>query len=795
MSLANSELSQKSRTSSVYQTNGKPLSPEALYKAKLKYGIYHNPTTQSIGVPSSSGASDTAALLATSTDLSIEPYKRQLAADAQTAALFARKDTAPKKWTKDYIDTDAASAAISAKSLKKQVVATSNSDFANSNAAAASVLSKDSRSLASSNLASLYEFDAVRNGTKNSHASLNIEKLSKASKEHANTMISSRINPERDSSRLGLSSKTDEDDSHLEKFAAVGALASQNYKAPIDPNLEATAIYRNSLVDPKVLAKARLNADHTLIGINKYLGEKDLFLNPDYNKIAIQIAQSHAQKRIASSDKINLGGGLFMTQQELDSIASKIVNPVLEDITSKAKKQREKDAEVAKKKEEQIKLHRQFKLEQQSKKLEEKRLKEEAKVQRRKEMEQEKQKQKDAKLELERSKKEELSKHQDILTAKQKEEERTKKELLAKKQAEEERIQDESTKAEQQRSKELQDAKEERDLKLAPIVEKLRIETDKLAVLNEEKQAIQDITDSQIKNTENANALLLASQDELTNAVQQLDLIKEQIENATTESEKLAKESELKKQEAEVALKKSNEVEAEALLKQAEIDKEKAIVENERLKLELELENAKIEVLEEEKEIAQILPPTKEPTTSAAINTEDPINKSTEPKESSSTSESSSEQQLPKTVVTGTGTVNLSHTSAFQSQDQSTRSIVDASGAITPASKKVKSLVDEVIPKEGTSKTSGNEVKKTVEESADKPSSDLKQVKEEAEKETPAKEKEIGEGNDLKQTFSGFSQGSVDDKATKDQENATESTPDVTEEQEDKHKSFFKEEF
>lgn len=727
MSIVNSEYSTKSNTASVYQTDGKPLSPEALYKAKLKYGIYNNPTTQSIGVPASSTASDTAALLATSTDLSIEPYKRQLAADAQTAALFARKDTAPQRWSKDHIDTDAANAALHAKTIKEQIKPT---DFSKSNAAAASVLTKGSHSIASSNLSSLYEFDAVRNGSKNSHSTLNIDLLTKASKERANTLINERINPERDASRLGLI--TDKgDDSKLETFAAVGALASQKLPKPVDPNLEARAVYKNSLVDPKVLAKARLNADSTLSNIEKKLGEKDLFYNPEFNKAAIAIAQSHATKRLATTDKVNLGGGLFMSQEELDSIASKIVNPVLADITKRAATQREKDAELAKQKEEQIKAHRQFKLQQQAKKLEEKRLKEEAKIKRRKELEDEKQKQRDLKLELENSKKAELSKHKEILTAKQQEEERKKNELLAKKQAEEERISSEQDAASKLRKEELTKAQEERDLKLAPIIEKLKIETDKLAVLNEEKQAIQDITNSQIKNSENAKSLLEVSQTELLESEKQLSQLKLDIENSTTEQEKLLKEHELKKQEAEVALKKSNEIEAEALLKQAEIEKEKAIVENERLKLELELENAKIEALQEEKKIVEITPPKKDE--------DEVVTSSATDKEATTTGKTTSGVQ---TIVTGTG--------AITKDFSSTKSVVDASGTISPkenGADKVKSLVDEAL---------GN--------------------------------KEI-DGGELKQTFSGFSQGSVKDQAT------TTTNAEQSVEKDDKHKSFFKEEF
>lgn len=63
----------------VYQTTGEPLSREALYKAKLKYGVYQSPAqSYSIGVSDAHAASDKAANLAhdnqTPVEASLQTY-------------------------------------------------------------------------------------------------------------------------------------------------------------------------------------------------------------------------------------------------------------------------------------------------------------------------------------------------------------------------------------------------------------------------------------------------------------------------------------------------------------------------------------------------------------------------------------------------------------------------------------------------------------------------------------------------------------------------------------------------
>ncbi|OWB76410.1 hypothetical protein B5S32_g561 [[Candida] boidinii] len=166
-SLTSNRTSTTRHSQSVYQTDGRPLSEEAIYKAKVKYGVYQNPSKQSLGVDPS--ASDTAALLAASTNLEIHPYRRELAADAATAALIAKNDSAPKAWKRVNVAPEAEYAAISAKSQASypfnQSDASeilSNSDYEES--AASSVLKKSANSVARDALQDLYDFDDVRSG-------------------------------------------------------------------------------------------------------------------------------------------------------------------------------------------------------------------------------------------------------------------------------------------------------------------------------------------------------------------------------------------------------------------------------------------------------------------------------------------------------------------------------------------------------------------------------------------------------------------------------------------------------
>lgn len=157
---------------SVYQTNGRPLSEEATYKAKQKYGLYQSPAKVDIGVDAS--APDQAALLAASSDLSVHPYRRETSADAATAALFAKTDSSPAAWKRGSVAVDAEQAATSANSQKYPFdaeakegatgakKAASIDELAAIKRASQRRLSKSQRSEAA--LRSLYAFDEIRSG-------------------------------------------------------------------------------------------------------------------------------------------------------------------------------------------------------------------------------------------------------------------------------------------------------------------------------------------------------------------------------------------------------------------------------------------------------------------------------------------------------------------------------------------------------------------------------------------------------------------------------------------------------
>ncbi|KGK35943.1 hypothetical protein JL09_g4906, partial [Pichia kudriavzevii] len=228
-------LTSKSSKYNVYQTDGKPLSTEAIYRAKLKYGVYTNPAKISLGVDHS--ASDTAAILAANTDLSIHPYARGLSSEAAHAALIAKPDEIVR-WNRESVAPEAEYAAISVNSLKfpfdaeadkETIQSTDVSEDQNAAAAASSVLNK--KYSAKQHLKDLYAFDDVRSGkatlsdfsaknlksTKSLSTSkdyrsgiptsnkaieksrkININGVTQSATKRANTLLNTRMTPEKD---------------------------------------------------------------------------------------------------------------------------------------------------------------------------------------------------------------------------------------------------------------------------------------------------------------------------------------------------------------------------------------------------------------------------------------------------------------------------------------------------------------------------------------------------------------------------------------------------------------------
>ncbi|CAI4921381.1 BTE_HP_G0221960.mRNA.1.CDS.1 [Saccharomyces cerevisiae] len=90
----------------------------------------------------------------------------------------------------------------------------------------------------------------------------------------------------------------------------------------------------------------RANVDRQLDIIEKNDMHRKLFTNMGYNKAAVAVAQSNHQKKTEFHNKINMGGGLFLSPEDITKIASGLISPVLGEAELSTKEARLKQLEV-----------------------------------------------------------------------------------------------------------------------------------------------------------------------------------------------------------------------------------------------------------------------------------------------------------------------------------------------------------------------------------------------------------------------------------------------------------------
>lgn len=95
-----------------------------------------------------------------------------------------------------------------------------------------------------------------------------------------------------------------------------------------------------------LLAAAQRNVKTRLQGMDEKVfyetGKRNSSMLTDFELKAQQAAQSMHDGRSENKGKIDIGGGKFMTQEEINAIASKRMQPVLDDINEKAETERER---------------------------------------------------------------------------------------------------------------------------------------------------------------------------------------------------------------------------------------------------------------------------------------------------------------------------------------------------------------------------------------------------------------------------------------------------------------------
>lgn len=512
---------------SIYQTNGKPLSQQALYQQKLKQGIYTTPTTPSVGVNSS--ASDTAALLAASTDLTVKPsYERTVAPEAHNAAIAARSENYTA-WLRENADPLASSAASSAKVPRTSTITSTNlltstgtgipaykGDKVFAKASSNSTLTLTSR-ISPEKLVSRHGL--VSKPSSSAGTTLNIAKISQVANQKSTKSLNNRFNPELDH-RSGIQNKPEYLTDSEEKLAAEGASASLkhggNYTHQVSSQTRTKSFKAVDVVDATLLAAALAKAQDRLKSLNSTTSDNFKAQAQAYAN-ALAIAQKNSEERIKNhkAGAIDLGGGLTIAQSEIDKLASSIVQPVLLSIESKAQSQRELDQKQKQKHAELLKIHNKLKQEAIAAKNKEKADIEKAK-QERIAATNDKKKVEDGKLaDHQKQRDDEVAGRVQEFKALQEKLEGEKQELLKKKQDNQDRIDAEEAELVKGRKDELDALQTEKDAIVKPVLDELTEEKAKLKNLTNARDELQNEVDAAEKLNAEYEAKLTELQEQL----------------------------------------------------------------------------------------------------------------------------------------------------------------------------------------------------------------------------------------------------------------------------------------
>lgn len=388
------------------QAQQKPLSREAMYRAKMKYGVYQSPANiHSVGVPDAARASDSAAVLAHTSQQTVEAYKRLLDPNATKAAHAVAKGArsrssshssaalATPRVYKEPVPrakaTAAASKAFSLTSNREEALGlgyTHSQDRAYSIGGANTVLKHLQQQQE-------HEPEPVVSPVKQ----MNLSKVLKGAETRAHTRVKERTQPHAQNFSYGIKTdaaknnqfvlskdmmntimaktgtgyaatgiepkvktvvskknKNKNANASTDAMSAAYAVRDFDTRTAVDDEIEKEqekqSLYLKQLTSTKVLAKARANVDREIQNIEKEDYGRQLFANDSYNRTAVSIAQKNlTQKRAVAAtynNKINMGGGLWLTPDDIQQISQNLLNPVLGEITERADAQRAADIDI-----------------------------------------------------------------------------------------------------------------------------------------------------------------------------------------------------------------------------------------------------------------------------------------------------------------------------------------------------------------------------------------------------------------------------------------------------------------
>ncbi|CAR28316.1 hypothetical protein ZYGR_0R00500 [Zygosaccharomyces rouxii] len=373
---------------SVYHKGGgAQLSKEALYRAKVKYGIYQSPARSfSTGVAEPKVASDVAANLANDNKTTIEAYKRLFVdPNANTAARRSIVNGGPRVEDvvipeSHYGSHQAATRAYSVASVATDENARRLQSPQSPPATRAHSLKSANKAFYNTKLPEQVEVVPKQVGKK----PMDMSKILSSAENRAQHRVTDRwdpvkadhgirtstqnLNRVRSTSltgpiykeRKGVKEPSSKDASATQgdrgNYAQWAAFAVRDMDPTALTNKEFEERERakrellSQITSQQVLAKARENADKQLDAIDANDVHRVLFGNDAYNRAAIEIAQRNAQRQAGETDvnegKINIGGGLWLSPDDVHTIAREMVDPVLGEVHQRADDQRATDVDI-----------------------------------------------------------------------------------------------------------------------------------------------------------------------------------------------------------------------------------------------------------------------------------------------------------------------------------------------------------------------------------------------------------------------------------------------------------------
>lgn len=535
-----------------------------------------------------SNASDAAALLAASSDLTVKPsYERLHAApEAQTAALAARREST-SAWSRDSTDPLADAAAASAKS--SEPAARTRLDLGIPASYNKGAVFKVATSNSTSTMTSRVTPEKLvsRHGLVTStptltSASLNIGKISQLADQNSSKLLNTRFNPEQDY-RSGIPiPPTEFLTADEEKLAAQSAGRSltmkhgSGYSDSVSLQKRTKTFQAADVVDATLLAAAQKKAEERLNSI-RLTEPQNLREQAQIYSKALAAAQKNSEERLKAhkSGLIDMGGGLQLPYSEVDRLAALIVQPVLDDLSKKAEAQRAVDAQAKEKQAELTRLHQKSKQEDIQRKLKEKNERLEAEKERIGANEERKKGEDALYVTYQSERNTEVEDRSKELTELEEKHAGEKEVLLKEKQDNEDRINEEESGLILERKEELEKMQAERDEELKPTIDDLEVETSKLKELTDSKAQL----DSEV---EAGEKLKSEYETKIAELKEKLELTKTEIESHKTQLEETSQKRETTDKEVEELRTNKATTDEDAEKSHKELDEQIAGLEKEK---------------------------------------------------------------------------------------------------------------------------------------------------------------------------------------------------------------------